>query len=157
MKVITESELIYNHSDKLHWLDEKEIETAQNEGFIQYLFADNPDYINCDGERLPFITINNIDDSKKIEFVVIPELWEFDNPENEYLIEILGKFGAEDWKNNFEKLDLDNTSGGLLGKSNYVTASTWEQFEAVDGAIAYRGGSGKSYTIWKFTGVINGK
>ncbi len=125
MNVLTETQLLYEHHELLDWLDDDEIKQSQDDGYIQDLFSCDPDYI-FDGEnKLPFVIINGM--------VIIPELWEYDDPNNEGIEEALGEFISDGFKNYFQEIK-----------------SSWENFESKKFNIAYRGGAGYTYSIWEY-------
>lgn len=106
----------------------------EESGDMYNLFTGDPDYFNWGKHhKIPFVQYDN--------FVIVPEpdtlsalndyVWNgLISPHCEQML--LGFF-HKDFKEFFESVH-----------------STWQDFEALTQGIAYRGGSGYTYSIWKY-------
>jgi hypothetical protein len=90
----------------------------------------DPDYFMMDGRRCSFFDY----DYESVKYVVYISEQGID----EIAERMLKKFFAHDYGDYFSR-----EAGGKNLRS-------WDDFEALDYAIAYRGGVGYVYTIWKY-------
>ena len=93
------------------------------------LFEGDPDKIKIGGLETVFVDFDNGDEKLVCYYEEYPT---FDDT-NKALHDTLSAFFQEDFKENFEMLD----------------GQGWEAYEAEETSIAYRGGKGYFYTLWK--------
>jgi hypothetical protein len=98
----------------------------------------DPDYFMMDGRRCSFFDY----DYECEKYVVYISDEEIDEISQKMLV----KFFAHDYRDHFSR---ESEHGESL--------RSWDDFEALDYAIAYRGGVGYVYTIWRNTKQAKGE
>lgn len=102
-----------------------------------------PDYLKCDPDFIRFTGFNNgYEEIKRLPFEEITigntcyiYTNDFENELTQLAKDMLTQFFSSKYKNYFESTE----------------ANTWEAFEKEENCIAYRGGAGYTYGIWRYT------
>jgi len=97
------------------------------------LFEGDPDMIRVNNSKICYVTFENEDETIIVYADFSYLLEDKDIPKLQKMLETF----VEDWAilhDNYVKIDNQ----------------TWEAFDELENGIAYRGGSGYSYTIWKY-------
>lgn len=115
-------------SDELKEANGDYFDEKINNLVFEMLFCCDPDKIT-DSEGKQTVFSDYLFNNEKTRLVVYLDNYDININD---IIDTLKKFWADDWKDNFEELE-----------------SNWKNFDDNKNRIAFRGGSGYSYSIYK--------